>query len=452
MYAAIPENTAKLATINPSTGTITVPGGIIANVTGNATKATEWVNAQKVKVNLETIYGTGIGETETTINANDSNAKVIGITGVLPVTHGGTGLATMTNPNSVLIAGTTTIGDLQTVRTADGAFFSTGQDVAPSFGTLPVGQGGTGISACSKGDIIYGSGTNTLSTLAANSTTTRKFLCSQATANGIQAPSWEELECLPLSGGTLTGLLQINGINGTSNVDYGSSLPANPTTGRLFFLTSNVIYELPTGGSTGQALIKSSSSDRDVTWGTVGGSANLLDTSTYPNNSYYVACANTYSDPATMIYDTSVYVKNTVLFGAAWNDYAEYRHTLEEIEPGRCVVENGFDSLSLSNKRLQPGAEIVSDTFGFAIGQTKHNKTPVAIAGRVLAFPYEPIENFKPGLPVCSGPYGTVSIMTEKEASKYPWLIVGTVSSIPRYEEWGENHVKVKGRVWIRVR
>jgi hypothetical protein len=53
-----------------------------------------------------------------------------------------------------------------------------------------------------------------------------------------------------------------------------------------------------------------------------------------------------------MIYDTSVYVKNTVLFGAAWNDYAEYRHTLEEIEPGRCVVENGFDSLSLSNKRL----------------------------------------------------------------------------------------------------
>ena len=45
MYAAIPNTVANLATINPSTGKITVPGGVVADVTGNASTAT---NADKV--------------------------------------------------------------------------------------------------------------------------------------------------------------------------------------------------------------------------------------------------------------------------------------------------------------------------------------------------------------------------------------------------------------------
>lgn len=40
MYAAIPNTVANLATINPSTGKITVPGGVVADVTGNASTAT----------------------------------------------------------------------------------------------------------------------------------------------------------------------------------------------------------------------------------------------------------------------------------------------------------------------------------------------------------------------------------------------------------------------------
>ena len=45
------------------------------------------------------------------------------------------------------------------------------------------------------------------------------------------------------------------------------------------------------------------------------------------------------------------------------------------------------------------------------------------------------IKEFKPGYPVCSGPNGTVSIMTEEEEEKYPSRIIGTVSEIPTYEE-----------------
>lgn len=156
-----------------------------------------------------------------------------------------------------------------------------------------------------------------------------------------------------------------------------------------------------------------------------------------------------------LYFNTGVTVTTgNVLKGAAWNDYAEYRQTKEQIEAGRVIQENGDDTLRLADGRLLPGCEIVSDTFGFAIGETEHCGTPVAATGRVLAYPYEDRELFRSyiGSPVCSGPNGTVSIMTEEEEMKYPSRIIGTISAVPDYEEWGTGNVKVNGRVWIRIR
>ena len=102
------------------------------------------------------------------------------------------------------------------------------------------------------------------------------------------------------------------------------------------------------------------------------------------------------------------------VFGAVWNDIAEYRKSNEQ-EFGRVICESGDGSLSRAVKRLQPGAFITSDTFGFAIGETEECQTPVAIAGRVLAFPYEDWWTFEPGEPVCAGPNGTVSTMSRRE-------------------------------------
>jgi hypothetical protein len=68
------------------------------------------------------------------------------------------------------------------------------------------------------------------------------------------------------------------------------------------------------------------------------------------------------------VYNSSVYIENSILYGAGWNDYAEYRESKETIKPGHVVCETGKGDLVLSSKRLQPGANIVSDTFGFAIG------------------------------------------------------------------------------------
>lgn len=141
------------------------------------------------------------------------------------------------------------------------------------------------------------------------------------------------------------------------------------------------------------------------------------------------------------------------VYGAVWNDYAECRESNEFIDAGRVVKENGDDTLSLADGRLIYGCSIVSDTFGFMIGETDKAHTPIAVSGRVLAYPYENREVFRHniGCFVCSGPNGTVSLMDKGEVWNHPEAIIGQVSAVPDYEYWG-NDVKINGRVWIKVR
>lgn len=143
---------------------------------------------------------------------------------------------------------------------------------------------------------------------------------------------------------------------------------------------------------------------------------------------------------------------NKVL-GAVYNDYAEFRSCLDHVVPGNCVAEVGDDTVTKSDNRLINGAMIVSDTYGFCIG-IPTNSVPIAVAGRVLAYPYESIDEFRAsiGMPVCSGPNGTVSIMSELEARDNPWAIIGTVSSVPEYSTWGMENILVDGRVWIKIK
>ena len=164
-------------------------------------------------------------------------------------------------------------------------------------------------------------------------------------------------------------------------------------------------------------------------------------------------------------------------YGAVWNDYAEMRNVPKaqidihriyddkgEIErnypyAGHCVYEIGDGTMELTNARLAKGCKIISDTFGFCIGETEDCKTPIAVTGRVLAYPYENIEEYKNhiGDCVCSGPNGTISIMTLEEKIQYPECIVGTISEIPSYTIWrcgnkDTKPIKVNGRIWIYVR
>lgn len=143
--------------------------------------------------------------------------------------------------------------------------------------------------------------------------------------------------------------------------------------------------------------------------------------------------------------------------GAVWNDYAECREA-DTIEPGYVLVETGDDSLTKSTERLSPFAGVSSDTWGFSQGETDKAKTPIAVAGRVLVYPWQDRNNYKPGDCVCAAPEGKVDIMTREEIIQYPDRIVGTVSSVPTYDKWGGGEkadrepVDVNGRIWIKIK
>ena len=147
---------------------------------------------------------------------------------------------------------------------------------------------------------------------------------------------------------------------------------------------------------------------------------------------------------------TEVSVQAVKVFGAVYNDYAEYRSA--DAQAGRCIIENGDGTLSLSTGRLQLGANIVSDTYGFAIGETNDATCPIAVCGRVLAHPLESKEMYHPGAAVCSGPEGTVSLMSREEIREWPDAIVGYVSEVPTYDTWGTDNVPVNGRIWIKIK
>ena len=152
-----------------------------------------------------------------------------------------------------------------------------------------------------------------------------------------------------------------------------------------------------------------------------------------------------------------IWVQGNSVTGAVWNDYAECRESDCE-DFGYVLMEVGDDSLTKTTERLSHFAGVSSDTWGFSQGETDKAKTPIAVAGRVLVYPYQDRNNYKPGDCVCAAPGGTVDIMTREEVREWPDRIVGTVSCVPNYEEWGggegadRDPVKVNGRIWIKVK
>ena len=101
MYGAIPENAAKLATINPSTGAITVPGGIIGNLTGTVNGYTINANVPSGAVFTDTHRPISIGGTQILGN-NITTLDLIA----------GSHISLTNNGGAVTIANTMTAADL----------------------------------------------------------------------------------------------------------------------------------------------------------------------------------------------------------------------------------------------------------------------------------------------------------------------------------------------------
>ena len=280
---------------------------------------------------------------------------------------------------------------------------------------------------------------------------------------------------LPLTGGTLTGALTINNTltvnNARCSINYGvaqycSNMAnikatqglnicqgANETSG-IQFNGDYIMMWSPADSYTIRYYDEDSGNEvwninsSGVFSGTV---KQVYLNGTTTSTLYLYGSTTTTAGNKDLYTNSSIYISGNVLYGAAWNDYAEYRSS-DPIESGRVICETGNGTLKLSTERLQPGANVVSDTFGFAIGETENCKTPIAVSGRALVYTYEDRHSYEAGDPVCAGPGGTVSKMSREEVMMYPDRIVGTVSEIPEYERWGTGNVEVKNRIWIKVR
>lgn len=241
-------------------------------------------------------------------------------------------------------------------------------------------------------------------------------------------------------------------------VYYGNNNNASSSTGSVYY---NDMFLLYYNASTNKISLFAKYTDYSTTKLKIlnsysTGGLSTITLSNFSNGTYMTSIDST-------TYGTQLcktikgWVEGDSVTGAVWNDYAEYREA-DTIKPGYVLIEVGDDTLIKSTERLQAFAGVSSDTWGFSQGETEKAKTPIAVAGRVLVYPAEDRENYQPGDCVCSGPNGKVSKMTRQEIIEWPDRIVGKVSCVPDYEEWGggENAdrkpVKVNGRIWIQVK
>lgn len=244
-----------------------------------------------------------------------------------------------------------------------------------------------------------------------------------------------------LIAGTEPENLSVLNIIRLSQEEYDALVTSDSLDPKAIYMT-----EAASGGNTNELKTYIDNNFLKLSGGTVTGVTTFTDTTASTSTTTGAVKISGGLGVAGNIYANQVY-------GAVWNDYAECRESNEFIDAGYVVKENGDDTLSLADGRLIYGCSIVSDTFGFMIGETEKAHTPIAVSGRVLAYPYENREVFRHniGCFVCSGPNGTVSLMNKEEVWNHPEAIIGQVSAVPDYEYWG-NNVKVNGRVWIKVR
>lgn len=141
------------------------------------------------------------------------------------------------------------------------------------------------------------------------------------------------------------------------------------------------------------------------------------------------------------------------VFNAVFNDYAEFRLCDSEIKAGYIVTEDekNCDKVKICTTKNPKGKVfVVSDTYGTCMGDNK-NSVAVALAGRALVYCAKK-ERIKVGDFIACGKDGKAKKISRLTAWFNPRKVLGTVSSIPTYDEWGTSKVKIDGRIWINIK
>jgi hypothetical protein len=119
------------------------------------------------------------------------------------VGNGGTGRSSYTIGDILVASSTSALGILNASAGAGNVMLSAAVGSMPTFGkvaltthvsgTLPASNGGTGFNSFTLGQLLYANGTTTLTRLNGNSTTTLMFLTQTGTGAASAAPAWTAL-------------------------------------------------------------------------------------------------------------------------------------------------------------------------------------------------------------------------------------------------------------------
>jgi hypothetical protein len=262
--------------------------------------------------------------------SNLINLSADSITGILPISSGGTGTNSSTGSGNLVLSdspifqpstsstwgisisapnnysgdaisvntGSSSTGNLlkliannSTVFNVDATGTVTNGDWNGS--VIDIAYGGTGATTASNafnalspitalGDLIYGSGTNTAANLAGNTTTTKKFLVQTGTGSASAVPTWATISPsdLPTSSSLTIG----TGLTGNGNTTYnGSTAVTISINGDVVTLSglqtlTNKTLTTPYIGSAGMYFSSSTGGNINV----VASSTNLTPTLTLP--------------------------------------------------------------------------------------------------------------------------------------------------------------------------
>lgn len=178
------------------------------------------------------------------------------------------------------------------------------------------------------------------------------------------------------------------------------------------------------------------------------------DLSSSNTTKYHILCQP--DDGSNTVYkfsldDLGIFINGRgVMKGAAWNDYAEIRIAKDDVAPGLVVCDTRDGRLELSSERLQPCPHVVSDTYGYLLGEISEEGIPIAVAGRALVAMDYTMSDIDIGDCVCAGLNGLASKMTRQEIINYPDRILGVVCEIPSYNNIGG--LDVDDRIWINIK